>query len=75
MVEGKYVGVQYEMPQPLKEKENDDVPGPGCGIITCDHDPIVNLTPTNQPWLFKVMYCAQHATIRIAELLRERGVQ
>lgn len=69
MVEGKYV----QMPHPLKEK--DDVPGPHCGEIDCKHDPIVNLTPTYKPWYFMVMYCAQHATTRIAELLRERGVQ
>jgi len=64
----------------IDRAHDDDLPKPECGGgsvggLRCKHTPLVELLPHDHPGMFRVLYCAQHATTRIAELLRERGVQ
>lgn len=66
--------LEGRLPEGVPDK-NDDIARSHCGEMDCKHPPLVELLPVDHPGMFRVLYCAQHATQRIAQLLRERGVQ
>jgi hypothetical protein len=69
------IGLLPDLKQHPLDRKPEELPKPECGGFPCKQDPIVELLPMDHPGMFRVPYCPQHASQRIAELVAERGYQ